>query len=201
MRPLQTSRAVQMQRRIASSRRSSGASGAGAAGASGTSAGPRVSPRPRISADSSTLPSSRTLPISGAIDERGCGMLLGGAVGDCVGLPAENLPRWLVRLRYPSGPALRRGLVRFFRRAGDVSDDTQLTIAVARSILPDGQYSHAHFRAELRAWYAFRVAAGRATSEAASRLWRDRDAPSRPSSSQGNGVCIRIANTASICRG
>lgn len=135
----------------------------------------------------------RTLPLPGVMDDRGFGALLGGAVGDCVGLPAENVPRWLVRLRYPSGPALRRGLVRFFRRAGDVSDDTQLTIVVARSILPDGQYSHAHFRAELRAWYAFRVTAGRATSEAALRLWRDRDAPARPSSSQGNGVCIRIA--------
>lgn len=126
-------------------------------------------------------------------DDRDFGALLGGAVGDSLGLPAENLPRWLVRLRYPSGPALRRGLVRFFRRAGDVSDDTQLTIAVARSILPEGKYSHARFRDELREWYAFRIAAGRATSHAALGLWRDRNAPSRASPSQGNGVCIRIA--------
>lgn len=36
--------------------------------------------------------------------ERCRGVLLGLAVGDAVNLPAESLPRWLVRVRYPGGP-------------------------------------------------------------------------------------------------
>ncbi|HEY6728779.1 MAG TPA: hypothetical protein VI197_32430, partial [Polyangiaceae bacterium] len=40
-------------------------------------------------------------------DARIHGSLLGLAAGDAVGLPAERLPRWLVRLRYPGGPRLR----------------------------------------------------------------------------------------------
>ena len=61
---------------------------------------------------------------------RGC--LVGLGIGDALNLPAESLPRWLPRLRYPAGPKMRRGFVRFLRRPGDVSDDTQLMIAVAR---------------------------------------------------------------------
>lgn len=121
------------------------------------------------------------------------GSLLGVAVGDALGLPAESLPRWLIRWRYRSGPALRGGVVRFVRRRGDISDDTQLTIAVMRSILPGGRYSHERFRDELRTWFAFRVAAGRSTTRAARRLWRDREAPPQAEASEGNGVAIRVA--------
>ncbi len=78
------------------------------------------------------------------------------------------------------------------RRPGDTSDDTQLSIAVARSILPTGEYCHDRFRDELRNWYAFRVAAGRATTAAARRLWRNAGA-SESTASEGNGACIRVA--------
>ncbi len=128
-----------------------------------------------------------------ARDARIHGSLLGLAAGDAVGLPAERLPRWLVRLRYPGGPRLRAGRLRLFRRAGDVSDDTQLAIAVARSIMPDGSYCHERFRDELRAWYAYRVGAGKATTHAARRLWRNRASAPAPLRSAGNGVAIRVA--------
>ena len=131
-------------------------------------------------------------------DPRVHGALLGLAVGDAVGLPAEQLPAWLVRLRYPGGPRLRAGWLRSFRRAGDVSDDTQLAIAVARSIMPDGSYCHERFRDELRAWYAYRVGAGRATTQAARRLWRDRASAPAPLESAGNGVAIRVAPLALV---
>lgn len=128
-----------------------------------------------------------------ARDPRIHGALLGLATGDALGLPAEHLPAWLVRLRYPGGPRLRAGRLRMFRRAGDVSDDTQLSIAVARSIMPDGGYCHERFKDELRAWYAYRVGAGRATTHAARRLWDDRSCAPAPLESAGNGVAIRVA--------
>jgi len=132
------------------------------------------------------------------LDARIHGALLGLAVGDAVGLPAEQLPAWLVRICYPKGPKLRAGRLEFFRRAGDISDDTQLAIAVARSIMPDGSYCHERFRDELRAWYAYRVGAGRATTHAARRLWRDRASAPAPLASAGNGVAIRVAPLALV---
>lgn len=86
---------------------------------------------------------------------------------------------------------MRRGILRFARCAGDVSDDTQLAICVSRSILPDGRYSHARFFDELAGWSYFRIGAGRACSLAAVRARRSR--LRRGEKSEGNGVAIRVA--------
>lgn len=127
-----------------------------------------------------------------AFHDRCRGALVGGAIGDALGLPAESLPRWLARLRYPGAPRFRRGLVRFVRRAGDISDDTQLTLCVARSIDPSGSYLHARFLDELRLWHGHRIGAGRASSVAAGRLRRDPTAASGVPS-EGNGAAMRVA--------
>ena len=121
------------------------------------------------------------------------GALLGAAMGDALNLPAEAIPRWLARLRYPSGPAMRGGVVRFARRPGDVSDDTQLSICVARSISLDGAYHGAWFARELAQWSYHRIGAGRATTRAAVRLRRGGTPHDPPRASEGNGVAIRIA--------
>jgi ADP-ribosylglycohydrolase len=126
--------------------------------------------------------------------DRARGALLGHAAGDALGLPAESLPRWLIRLRYPGGPRMRGGVIRLVRRAGDVSDDTQLAIAAALSIEPDGRYDHQRFVAELARFSRFRVAAGRATSRAAIRARRGR--ADTGISSEGNGVAIRAVSLA-----
>jgi O-acetyl-ADP-ribose deacetylase len=118
------------------------------------------------------------------------GTLVGLAIGDALNLPAESLPRWLVRLRYPSGPRMRGGLVRLARRAGDVSDDTQLTISVARSIDRAGRYDHDRFLDELGQWSYMRIGAGRATARAAIAARRGR---ARPVTSEGNGAAMRVA--------
>lgn len=126
-------------------------------------------------------------------EDRYRAVLLGVAAGDALGLPAESLPRWLIRLRYPSGPRLRRGWLRLTRRAGDVSDDTQLTLAVARAIDDHGRYQHARFRAELARFARHHVGAGRATLCAARRLARDPDALAVGEPSEGNGAAMRVA--------
>lgn len=131
-------------------------------------------------------------PAAPPIGDRARGMFLGAAVGDALGLPAESLPPWLIRLRYPSGARPRRGILRLQRRACEISDDTQLMIAVARSIDPAGRYLHARFLDELRLWRGYRIAAGRACSLAAARLRADPDRPSGVAS-EGNGAAMRVA--------
>lgn len=132
--------------------------------------------------------------VSGADTEwkdRCRGALLGLAIGDALNLPAERLPPWVTHLRYPGGPKMRHGVVRFVRRAGDVSDDTQLAIAVARSIFPDGRYDHERFVDELRCWFHFRVAAGRACSRAA--IGARTTAGGSAVASEGVGAAMRAA--------
>lgn len=142
-------------------------------------------------------PSRASSHDANAWQDRCRGALVGLAIGDALGLPAESLPPWLVRLRYPAGPAMRRGLLRLTRRAGDVSDDTQLAICVARSVDPSGAYLHDRFCDELRIWRGYRVGAGRACSVAARRLARARTvelaevAAALPS--EGNGAAMRVA--------
>lgn len=140
-----------------------------------------------------TWRSRRAFPepsIARAGTERCRGALVGHAIGDALNLPAEGLPRWLVRSRYWSGPRMRPGVLRVLRRAGDVSDDTQLTIAVARSIDGRGRYDHERFVEELAGWSRIRIGAGRATTRAALSARRGR-VRARPS--EGNGVAIRVA--------
>ena len=128
---------------------------------------------------------------AGEWHERCRGALLGLAIGDAVNLPAESVPGWLIRLRYPGGPKMRRGVLRFVRRAGDVSDDTQLAICVSRSIGVDGIYRHGRFVEELRCWSYFRTGAGGASSKSAVRARRTGRA--RGENGEGNGVAVRVA--------
>ena len=134
----------------------------------------------------------------GSWQDRCRGLLVGGALGDALNLPAESLPRWLAGLRYPGGPQMRRGIVRCSRRPGDISDDTQLTICVARSVDPVGDYQHKRFLSELAIWSYYRIGAGRASVKAALRARRGVDEPG-DSQSQGNGVAIRVAPFAICC--
>lgn len=85
---------------------------------------------------------------------------------------------------------MRRGILRFSRQAGDVSDDTQLCICVARSIGLDGSYNHQRFLNELGRWSYSRIGAGRACASSAIAARRHRKVSNR---SEGNGVAIRVA--------
>lgn len=123
--------------------------------------------------------------------DRARATLLASAVGDALGLPFENLPRALTRRRYRTGLQFHRGIVRFMRRTGDVSDDTQLAIAVARSIDPRGEYLPERFSDELAQWWSYRVAAGRATTRAALRLLAGERRTA--SFSHDSGAAVRVA--------
>ena len=151
--------------------------------------------------------------------ERIAGALLGGAIADALGWPTEfaKKPEQLavVGLRYPVTEFIawhKRTGGRFFARTdnvqpGDYSDDTQLALALARSIRPDGTVDNDYFaRSELRYWIDYARGAG-ATVTAAARAvsrskvdWRrnffrftrgEREQDYR--SAGANGAAMRIA--------
>src|ERR1017187_4780675 len=104
------------------------------------------------------------------MNDRLAGILLGTAVGDALGLPAEGLsPRR--RQRLMPGPWQHRLL---FGR-GMVSDDTEHTLFVAQSLLRNPDDVDAFQRRlawHLRWWFAGLPAGiGMATAKACVKLW------------------------------
>lgn len=130
-----------------------------------------------------------TQTVRDVLHERIAGALLGGAIADALGWPTEfaKKPEDLrfVGLTYPVKdfrPWHKRTGGRFFARTdnvqpGDYSDDTQLALALARSIRPDGSVDNEYFaRSELRYWLDYARGAGAtvtAAAKAASRAKSD----------------------------
>lgn len=107
--------------------------------------------------------------------------LIALAAGDALGWPQE-FPAWMrgPDRRVPPSPELRAWVRRSGFRfaafleeiaAGSYTDDTQLTLAVARSrVLWGPKWWTAFTRAELPLWYLYRRGGGRGTKRAA-RCW------------------------------
>lgn len=120
------------------------------------------------------------------------GCLLGTAVGDALGLPAEGLSPARIQKRWP-GP----WQMRLILRRGMFSDDTEHTYAVAQSLAehPDNPAAFQRaLAARLRWWFLTLPAGiGMATAKACLRLWL-RFSPERSGVfSAGNGPAMRSA--------
>jgi ADP-ribosylglycohydrolase len=126
---------------------------------------------------------------------RGC--LLWGAVGDALGRPAEGKPRSVIRERF--GP---KGLSRFITwpgqtgPAGTITDDTQLTMEIAGTVIEGrGTFSPDKFAERLLAWRPHGRGVGSAVSDAVDWLsegysWQEAGARVH---SAGNGSAMRSA--------
>lgn len=119
--------------------------------------------------------------------ERIAGALMGGAIADALGWPTEfaRKPDDLLKfnLTYPLrdfGAWHKRTGGRFLARIdniqpGDYSDDTQLSLAVARSVGSDGRVDNEYFaKQELRYWLAYARGAGATVTAAARSAARPR---------------------------
>ena len=138
------------------------------------------------------------------------GAFVGLAYGDALGWPQEFQPR-AAGLQRPVAvsPELKQWTRttggRFYShrdvvRAGEYSDDTQLTLAVARArLLGDDAWWHALTRSELPLWMLYERGGGGASKRAAS-SWLNSTAPweqkldsvRRYFAAGGNGVAMRI---------
>jgi ADP-ribosylglycohydrolase len=119
------------------------------------------------------------------------GCLLGTAVGDALGLPAERLSRKRVA-------AMKLGeRHRFIFGRGMFSDDTEHTLMLATALVEHPNDSLAMQRAlgwKLRWWFiALPAGVGLSTAKAILRLWLGFPAAKAGVHSAGNGAAMRIA--------
>jgi ADP-ribosyl-[dinitrogen reductase] hydrolase len=96
-------------------------------------------------------------------EDKFVGCLVGGAVGDALGFVTENLS--LERIRTKFG---RVSNYKVNPRWGYYTDDTQLTIALAETLIKCGGYDQTYFRRKLARWgLVFPRLSGRSTKNAA----------------------------------
>jgi ADP-ribosylglycohydrolase len=145
--------------------------------------------------------------------EKATGSIVAGAVGDAMGWPFEEAAKRLGRLQPLTGPRFvawsrRRGwMSRWFEepvKPGEYSDDTQLTLATARSVLSGDEWWARFTQVELPTWLMYERGGGGATKRAAN-SWALQRCPWQHESSSdywqagGNGVCMRILPHAIQC--
>lgn len=133
-----------------------------------------------------------TAPHSDSCADRFAGVLLGTAVGDALGLPAEGLSPRRIAKRWKGSWRHR-----FVFGRGMLSDDTEHTLLVAQSLLEHPADPQAFQRAlarRLRWWLlCLPAGVGLATARAILKLWLG--VPPRRSgvASAGNGPAMRSA--------
>lgn len=121
------------------------------------------------------------------------GCLLGGAVGDAIGLPCEGLSRGQVARRLGAGPP-GHGLV---LRRGMISDDTEHACMTGQALLAAQGDPQAFARSlawRLRGWLlGLPASVGWGTLRAIVRLWLGWPAERSGVRSAGNGPAMRAA--------
>lgn len=122
--------------------------------------------------------------------DRLAGLLVGGGLGDALGLPAEGLSRARLNRRWPG--ELRH---RFVQGRGFFSDDTEHAFMTAQALLAAGPDVAAFGRAlawQLRWWFlALPAGVGLATARACLRLWLGFPPTRSGVASAGNGAAMR----------
>jgi ADP-ribosyl-[dinitrogen reductase] hydrolase len=124
--------------------------------------------------------------------ERLRGVILGTAVGDAVGLPAEGVSRRRIARLFPG-----RWRHRLVGRHGMLSDDTDHTLLIAQALLahPDSvaRFSH-RLGWSLRGWlFSLPAGIGLATGRAIFKLWLGFPPHKSGVWSAGNGAAMRVA--------
>lgn len=129
---------------------------------------------------------------SDRLSEVFAGVLLGTAVGDALGLPAENLSPERIRKRWQG-----EWRMRFIFGRGMISDDTEHTLLVAQALLTEPTDAVEFQRVlawKLRWWFAgLPGGVGLATARACLKLWLGFPASRAAVASAGSGPAMRSA--------
>jgi len=125
-------------------------------------------------------------------DARFSGLLLGTAVGDALGLPAENLSAARIQRRWHG-----QWRMRLILGCGMISDDTEHTLMVAQALLVEPNDADAFQRllaGKFRWWFAgLPAGVGLATAKACLKLWVGIPPGKSAVPSAGSGPAMRSA--------
>ena len=154
-------------------------------------------PTPRLR-NGDPLPHQSTAEIGSSLIEteqlerRFAGLLLGTAIGDALGLPAEGLSPARIQRRWQGKWQMRLAFGR-----GMVSDDTEHAFFVAQSLLASPANSAGFLRSlawRMRWWFlGLPAGVGLATARACVKLWLGISPERSGVSSAGNGPAMRSA--------
>jgi ADP-ribosyl-[dinitrogen reductase] hydrolase len=148
--------------------------------------------------------------VAGSLSQRQdriAGCLVGLAIGDALGAPLEFLNRREVRKRYPNG--LRDFIASRLWKKGEYTDDTQMALLVAESLLDKGDLQSSDLAQRFQHWARTAKDVGIQTravvnapgylsdSEGCSFRYHDH----HPNESAGNGALMRCAPVALFCLG
>lgn len=159
----------------------------------------------KLSTELSMNATSDSHPGSSSRSDRIAGCLVGLAVGDALGAPLEFLSRHRVRELYPEG--LRDMIASRLWGKGEYTDDTQMALLVAESLLKNKEFLPSDLAARFQTWARLAKDVGiqtRAVVNMADYLRDPEGCSSRyyaahPDSNAGNGALMRCAPIALFC--
>jgi len=137
--------------------------------------------------------------------DRLAGCLVGLAVGDALGAPLEFLPRDQVRKRFPQ--SLREMTASSLWNKGEYTDDTQMALLIAESLLQNEGFVASDVATRFQTWATAATDVGIQTRAVVNMTGYVED-PERcawqyytdhPDSSAGNGALMRCAPIALFC--
>jgi len=137
--------------------------------------------------------------------DRLAGCLVGLAVGDALGAPLEFLPRDQVRKLFPQG--LRQMIASSLWNKGEYTDDTQMALLIAESLLQNEGFATSDVAKRFQTWATAAKDVGIQTRAVVNMVGYP-EHPERcalqyhtdhPDSSAGNGALMRCAPIALFC--
>ena len=149
-----------------------------------------------------TLDPARGQRMSVPSRDRAIGCLVGAAVGDALGAPFEFLPAGVYARRFPTpergGTGEMIGGGSFGWAPGEFTDDTQMGLVIARSLLTHGRYDLDDIWTRWRTWAATSSDVGSTTRNAlVADDWRDAGKRHRSIEyTAGNGALMRAFSLA-----
>ena len=137
--------------------------------------------------------------------DRIAGCFVGLAVGDALGAPLEFLSRHEVRKRYPEG--LRDMIDSRLWKKGEYTDDTQMALLIAESLLQRNGFLASDLAQRFQTWSRTAKDVGIQTRAVVNMAGYVRDPEgcssqyhaAHPDSSAGNGALMRCAPAALFC--
>jgi ADP-ribosylglycohydrolase len=147
-------------------------------------------------------------PTVGSVSRRSdriAGCFVGLAVGDALGAPLEFLSRHQVRKRYPEG--LRDMIDSRLWKKGEYTDDTQMALLIAESLLQRKGFLASDLAQRFQSWARKAKDVGIQTRAVVNMAGYVRDPEgcssqyhaAHPDSSAGNGALMRCAPVALFC--